>query len=150
MKTVTKPGDNLGGLLKIWAVPSNVISVNNGVATISDSSNVYALYCSPESMEFSEQKERTDAGIVYNTTIAGFIPGNATDLQEALDYIEPRKWVVIFRDGNGGFLVSGETASPLRATGEIATGKATSDRNGCQLTFTGKTLARAKTISDPF
>ena len=150
MKTVTKPGDNLGGLLKIWAVPSDVISVTNGVATISSSTNVYALYCSPESMEFAEQKERTDAGIVYNTTVAGFIPGNETDLQEALEYIEPRKWVVIFRDGNGDYRVAGDTSYPLRAAGELTTGKTTSDRYGCQLAFTGKTLARAKVIANPF
>lgn len=150
MKTVTKPGDNLGGLLQIWAVPSDVISVNNGVATISNNTNVYALYCSPESMEFGEQKERTDAGTVYNTTVAGFIPGNATDLQEALEYIEPRKWVVIFRDGNGDYRVAGDATYPLRAAGEVNTGKGTAALYGCQLAFTGKTLARAKAVANPF
>lgn len=150
MKTVTKPGDNLGGLLKIWAVPHDVISVNNGVATISSDTNVYQLYCTPESMEFTEPKELTPAGTVYNTNIAGFIPGNGTDLQEALEYIEPRRWAVIFTDGNGNYRVAGATEYPLRANGEIRTGKQTAEANGCNMVFAGKTLARAKTIANPF
>lgn len=150
MKTIQKPGDNLGGLLKIWAVPSDVVSVENGIATITSTTNVYQLYCTPESMEFTEPKEVTGAGIVYNTSIGGFIPGNQTDLQEALEYIEPRKWVVIFRDGNGNYLAAGASHYPLRAAGEIRSGRLTADASGCQLTFGGKTLARAKSIANPF
>lgn len=150
MKTILKPGDNLGGLLKIWAVPYDVISVRKGVATISSTTNVYQLYCTPESMDFSEKKEVTDAGMVYNTIVSGFTPGNNNDLQEALEYMETHKWAVIIQDGNGNFKVAGATSYPLRATGEIRTGKLTSELYGCQFTFSGNALERAKAISNPF
>jgi len=150
MKTVIKAGDNLGGLIKIWAIPNDVISVSGEVVSITSDTNVYQLHCSPDSMEFSEPREVTDAGTHYNTAIGGFIPQDNATLQEALAYLEPRKWVVLFTDGNGKTKLAGLPMNPLRVSAELTSGNDTAVRAGCAIQFFGKTLARAIFVNNPF
>lgn len=150
MKTINKPGDNLGGLTKIWAIPNDVISESGMNLSISDDSNLYEIYCTPESMEFEEPKEQSDAGIHYNTQISGFIPGTSAEKQEAIEYIEYRKWVIVFRDGNGNYKVAGSRFTPLQMENNFGTGKDTVGKSGYSFSFTGKTLERARFINNPF
>ena len=90
----------MGGLIKIWAVPSNVFSINGKTVSISDLTNVYEIYCTPSSLDFKEPEVFNDSGTSYISTINGFIPGITEPNLEAIEYIERRKWVVIIQDGN--------------------------------------------------
>lgn len=150
MKTISKPGDNLGGLTKLWAIPYDVFSVSGQSVTISDDSNVYAIYCTPESMEFSEPIDNSDAGIHYNTVVNGFIPGNTAANQEAIEYMERRKWAVLFKDGNGNYKMAGSRVSPLRFKADLLTGKDTIGLAGYNFSFSGKTIERAVFVTNPF
>jgi hypothetical protein len=150
MKTVIKAGDNLGGLIKIWAIPADALSVSGSEVTIVSDTNVYQIYCSPDSMEFNEPKEVTGAGTHYNTVVGGFVPQDNATLQEALEYIEPRKWVVLFIDGNGNYKLAGTPTNPLRFNAELTSGADTTGRAGCRIQFFGKTLARALFVNNPF
>ena len=150
MKQLNKPSDNMGGLLKIWAVPNTDFYVSGTTVTFTDTTNIYEFYCSPDSMQFSEPKKLTDAGTHYITTVGGFIPKDNQELQEALTYIEPRKWVIIYIDGNGDYKLAGTSGYPLRLSSELNSGRDTADRAGCNISFSGKTLARAQFIDNPF
>jgi len=150
MKTVIKAGDNLGGLLKIWAVPASDLVVSGNEVTFTNTTNIYEIYCSPDTMEFSEPKEVTEAGTHYNTVISGFIPQDNAAMQEALAYIEPRKWVVLFIDGNGKTKLAGTPVNPLRFTADLTSATDTTGRAGCRVQFFGKTLARAIFVNNPF
>lgn len=150
MKTINKQKNNLGGLTKIYAVPNDVISVSGTTVTISDSTNVYEIYCSPDTMEFSELKEKTDAGIHYNTRVDGFTPGSGAETQEAMEYMEYRKWVVLFKDGNGNYKMAGTTLQPLRMNVDFATGKDTIGRVGYSFSFSGNTTSRSVFVDNPF
>ena len=150
MKQLNKPGDNLGGLLKIWAVPFGVFTTLGNTVNFSSQANIWEIYCSADSMEFIESSEVTPAGIHYNTAISGFIPQDNATLQEAIAYMEPRKWSVIFMDGNGNYKLAGNQTDPLRVTAEINTGKDTASLAGCSIRFSGKTKTRAMFVNKPF
>jgi len=150
MKQLNKPGDNLGGLLKIWAVPFGVFTTEGNTVNIASEENIWEIYCSADSMEFTESSELTPAGTHFNTVISGFIPQDNAMLQEAIAYLEPRKWGVIFIDGNGNYKLAGNQTDPLRFTAEINTGKDTASPAGCTIRFSGKTKTRAKFVNKPF
>jgi hypothetical protein len=150
MKHLNKPGDNLGGLLKIWAAPFGVFTTQGNTVNFASQANIWEIYCSADSMEFTESSELTPAGTHFNTVISGFIPQDNATLQEAIDYMEPRKWGVIFMDGNGNYKLAGNQTDPLRVTAEINTGKDTASLAGCSIRFSGKTKTRSRFINKPF
>ena len=53
MKQLNKPSDNMGGLLKIWAVPPTEITIGTNSVSFSTTDNIVAMYCSPGSMSFT-------------------------------------------------------------------------------------------------
>lgn len=150
MKTINKPADNLGGLIKIWAIPSSVFTLAGKTISISDLTNVYQIYCSPESMAFKEPSVHTKAGTHYSCSLTGFVPKDSESNQEAIAYIEPRDWVVIFMDGNGNCKVAGNRFEPLRASFNLDSKSLTSERAGFGLKFTGITTFRAPFVDNPF
>ena len=150
MKHLNKPGDNLGGLLKIWAVPFGVFTTQGSTVNFSSQENIWEIYCSADSMEFTESSELTPSGTHYNSVISGFIPQDNATLQEAIAYMEPRKWGVIFMDGNGNYKLAGNQTDPLRFTAEINTGKDTASLAGCSIRFSGKTKTRVMFVNKPF
>ena len=150
MKTISKPLNNLGGLTKMWAIPYGEYSISGKTISISDSTYVYEIYCTPESMDFNEPKELSNAGIHYNTVINGFTPGNNEENLAAFEYIEPRKWVVVFKDGNGQYRAAGTQFEALRANVVSNLGKDTIGNSGYTFSFYGKTTSRAKFVDNPF
>lgn len=65
--------------------------ISGSTVNISNHTNIWEIYCSANSMEFTESSELTSAGTHFNTVISGFIPQDNTTLQEAIEYMEPRK-----------------------------------------------------------
>lgn len=150
MKTINKPIENLGGLTKIWAVPYKNYNLYGTTVSISDSSNVYEIYCTPESMFFQETPFVTKAGFNYATEISGYTPGLNNENKTAFEYIEKRKWVVVFRDGNGNYIAAGSNSQGLNAFANLETGKDTVGKAGYFLSFKGETTERAKFVNNPF
>lgn len=150
MKTINKPADNLGGLIKIWAIPSPVFSSYGKTVTITDLTDVYQIYCSPESMSFREQKITDNSGIHYSSSINGFVPKDSESNLEAIDFIESRFWVVIFMDGNGNYKAVGNRWEPMKASFDLDTKSNTADRAGAGLQFTLKSTFRAYFVNNPF
>ncbi len=150
MKTLNKPGDNLGGILKLWAIPYGTFSTQGATINFINQDNIWQIYCSPESIDFSENSELSASGLIYNTELRGFIPQDNASLQTALAYLDPRKWAVIFIDGNGKYKLAGNQNDPLRFSSELNTGKETASLAGCSFKFYGKTKYRSVFINNPF
>jgi len=56
MKTIRKPHDNLGGALKLFAVPpSSVSSLSGGTITLSDTDDVIEIYFTPGTLTFDHE-----------------------------------------------------------------------------------------------
>jgi hypothetical protein len=150
MIRLSKPSDNMGGLLKLWAVPKSDYYINGQILTFSNTDKIYQLYCSAESLAYKEPSKQTKAGIIYNCSVSGFIPKDTEEVRVALTEMEYRPYVVIFQDGNGNFKLSGTTFYPLRLAASLKTGKQTRDRAGYEIQFSGETLTRAVFINNPF
>ena len=150
MKQLSKPIDNLGGLLKMWAVPKSDFSINGKTVSFSSQDDIYLIYCSPDSLSFNEPSKRTEAGTHYDCSVSGFIPGDTEEVTMALTNLEYKPYVIIFQDGNGFFKLCGTASYPVRLSASLRTGKQTSDRAGYEIQFSGKTIERAVFINNPF
>ncbi len=150
MKQLNKPFDNLGGLVKIWAIPaSQFLAVGNSFS-IGDTNNIYELYCSPDSMQYSTYSEKSIEGTIYNATIKGFAPGNTDLLEITLRRMMTQKWVIITLDGNGKYLLAGSRRFPLTLSSKVDTGLDTSFRAGCKFSFSGKIPYALQIVGNPF
>jgi hypothetical protein len=150
MKTLNKPIDNLGGLLKMWAIPSDQFLLSGYTISVGNTENIYQLYCSPDSMQLTSPSEKTIEGTVYNTTIKGLAPGITSALEGILKDMVSHKWVVITMDGNGSYVLCGTNYFPLDLNTSLNSGLDTPDRAGCEFIFSGKVPFAYKIVPNPF
>ena len=149
MKQLNKPSDNMGGLLKIWAVPPSVISIVSNTVSFSTTDAIVEMYCSPGSMSFSEKQAEGKAGTSYKTELNAFVPKDTPETQVIIDDMSRRKWVAVYMDQNEQWKVVGTVGNPLRVSFDLGTGGDTGDRNGHSVSFYGVQVDKAKFISDP-
>ena len=64
--------------------------------------------------------------------------------------MESRQFQVIIQDGNGNFLLVGNSFYPLKFSAELFQGKNTSDLAGYKIAFSGMVISRAVFIDYPF
>jgi hypothetical protein len=150
MKTISKPGDNLGGLIKLWAIPKAVVSVLGRTVSVSSSADVYEIYCTPGSMSLAEPHQRDERGVHYNAEFLGFVPRDSETVRNAIEDMETKPYAVLFQDGNGEFKLSGSNTEPLRFSAVLTTGIDTQERAGYQIRFAGTTTRRAVFVNNPF
>ena len=150
MKQLNKPSNNLGGLLKIWAVPPDDITVSFNTANFKTTANIIEMYCSPGSISFTEKESQENYGLGYKNELNAFIPKDSPEVQAIINDMSGRKWVVIMLDQNEQFKVSGTPEIPLRVSFDLDTGSDTPDRNGHSISFYGTQISKAKFIADPF
>ena len=150
MKHLNKPSDNLGGLLKIWAVPPDDIIISFNAANFRSTANIIEMYCSPGSISFTEKATQEKYGLGYKNEINAFIPKDSEETQAIINDMSGRKWVVILLDQNEQFKVAGTPEIPLRVSFDLDTGTDTPDRNGHSISFYGTQTSKAKFIDDPF
>jgi hypothetical protein len=150
MKTTLKPKNNLGGLLKIWAVPQSVISVNKKTVTITSLENVYEILFTVDSLFLKQEPKKTASGIHFDTVVSCFVPGNTEHNLDAIAEMENKPFELILADGNESYLHIGERNYPLRLNGSLTQGKTIGDLAGFEISFSGNTISRAAFIDNPF
>ena len=150
MKHLNKPSDNLGGLLFIWAVPPDDISIGFNAVSFFSTDNIIELYCSPGSISFTEKESQEKYGLGYKNEINAFIPKDSPETQAIINDMIGRKWVVILLDQNEQFKLAGTPEIPLRVSFDLDTGADTPDRNVHSISFYGTQTSKAKFIADPF
>ena len=140
----------MGGLLKIWAVPKNVFSLNGKDITFADTSEVYQFYCTPGSMAMEEREEKSKAGYYFSTSISAFIPGDSDEVRTALNDMQGKLYHILYIDGNGNYKLAGTVHYPLRLTTTLITGQSEQQRAGHEIIFSGKTRQRSVFVNNPF
>lgn len=150
MKQLKKTGDNMGGVLRIWAIPPGVVSVSGKTVNISSDADVYELVCSEGTKGLSQKKEKTNAGTIYNIEVQGFLPKIEKELMDELPYLNNHKWVVLIIDGNGLPLLVGSSTYPLHFESEMDTGADTPQRAGVRFRFYRQTTEPAIVVDNPF
>jgi hypothetical protein len=151
MKTLSKPSDNLGGMLRLWAVPpSSVVSLSGGTLLLTGLDDITHLYLTPESTSAECLLKRSTAGLYYETAVNGFTPRIREEAGQLLGDMAGHCFVVVLLDGNGQYLVAGSPQEPLRFSYTAKTGQAVSDRNGYELTFERNCTTPIVQVADPF
>ena len=150
MKQFNKPSDNMGGLLKIWAVPPSEISIGINSVSFSTTDNIVEMYCSPGSMSFAEKQNQSNAGISFKNELNAFLPKDSPEALVLINDMSRRKYVVIYLDQNEQYKVAGTPTLPLRVAFDLATGSDTPELNGHTVLFYGNQVHKARFIENPF
>ena len=152
MKSISKPSlfDNLGGVLKVWAIPPTAITVTGNIVSISSQLNVIQIYSTQDETSAVFSKKIEKGNMVYNIEVSGITYCKTSSDEDILKELEQKKWVVIVQDGNNLFKLFGLPGEKLSFEMEEDTGKATNDRNMVSFSFVGKTQIRPFYIPDPF
>lgn len=158
MITIEKfTGDNMGGIVNIWAIPpSDIDSVEldeNNVyeLTLSSTDQVIKIPCSHESISLTENEVENDGGKLYKQQLEGIIPKDTPNIQYYINYIIQRYWVLVYKDNNDYFKLVGNKYLPLECKSELMIDKNTNSLNRHKIIFyIDQNSARAIFINDPF
>lgn len=143
MKAINYDFDNLGGLLKLYAIPpSSFVRV---IQEYASQQNRLELRNREDIMEipvyadstysYSEDKEVNDAGDCWNVSIEGVIPKTCSGNHRMLETLERELWYVLAVDGNGEAHWCGQEDALLIFNTHKSSGKSAADRNGTTFTF---------------
>lgn len=151
MKTINKQAENMGGVLRLWAVPPSDISVSGNQVTILSDSNMVDIYTKEDSASFSEEMTTSFAGTAYKVELSAIVPCDTSETVKQISDMERCcKYLVIYRDGNGNYKLAGTKSVPLRFSAKATTGSGTSGLNHYSISFTGSQRKRAIFIDNPF
>ena len=151
MKTINKKTENIGGVLRLWAIPQNDISVAGATVTIASDANMVSIYVREDSASFREDLQKSFAGSIYKVDVSAVVPCENSDTLKLIEEMEQRsRYLVIYLDGNGNYKLVGTVKSPLRFSAKATTGLGTAGLNHYAVSFTGNQLKRAIFISNPF
>ncbi len=151
MKTINKQYENMGGLLKLWAIPPADVSVSGDQVTINTDANMISIHVKEDSGSFDEDLSRSFTGSSYKVELKATVPCDTKETLALISELERKnKYLVIYLDGNGNYKLAGTKDVPLRFLAKATTGNTPSTLNRYDLTFSGIQLSRAVIIQNPF
>ena len=120
MKQFTKQAENMGGILRIWAIPPGDISISGNIATIVSDTNIVNLCPTEGSGSFTEE---SIAGGAYKIGVEATVPGDGPENLAIIGELNRRgKYLVVLLDGNGKYRLAGTNTVPLRFSSKRLTG----------------------------
>lgn len=135
---------NLGGVNKMYAIPpallesiSHNYTEKKSYLNITDTDDMIEIYCSIDTMQFSEKMEQSSAGAVYEVELTGVIPKSNALNQDEIARLESEYWLILFEDNNGNTRLAGNENSHLVFQRTDTTGKTMAARNQIEFTFSG-------------
>jgi len=113
MKTINKQSENMGGVLRIWAVPPSDISISGNQVTILSDANIVDIYTQEDSASFTEEMSKSFAGTSYKVELLAIVPCDTPETLKLISDMERRcKYLVIYMDGNGNYKLAGTKPVP--------------------------------------
>lgn len=135
---------NLGGISKIYAIPpSSFFRVRTNYTKglkyldLRNTGDIIDIYCTDETVSFTEEKSQPSAGSLYNPIISGVIPRSNSLNQQQLTRLESGVWLLLFIDNNDNLRLSGNEQNQLVFNRNEATGATLVTRNQITFTFEG-------------
>jgi len=149
MKSINKSSENMGGVIRLWAIPPSDYSLVGTTLSFISDANLIAIYTQEDSVSFNETPIE---GHAFKTEITGTVPCDSSETLKLITEMERRhKYNVIFQDGNGNFKLAGNRNVPLRFSAQQTTGAGSSSLNHYAISFLAKVItSRAVFIADPF
>jgi hypothetical protein len=138
MKTINKQPDNMGGVIKLWAIPKNAISLQDNVPTILSDADIVSCYIVPDTTSSTSDQSTTFAGTTFKHTISGLVPGfSAATIAIIGQMVRQLRYVVIYMDGDGQIVLLGRPEIPLMFDSKFTTGQTTSNLKHFKISFAG-------------
>lgn len=141
----------MGGVIRLFAVPPDDISLSGKTVTILSDTNIIDINVKEDSASFSEDLSKSFAGDSYKVDISAIVPCDTADLLALISEMERKsKYQVIYLDGNGNYKLAGTKDIPLRFSSKASTGTGAAGLNNYDITFAGLQRERAVFIDNPF
>lgn len=141
--------DNYGSVRQFWFVPvEDVESVVENVVTVKDGKRWFEGGGIKYTLVFDEGKKETRSGAAYDPELKGEIARWSQELQDALDLMDGRHFLVVFKDRNGFNRLVGDTEQYLKFEYTTTTGQNVPDRNGVKFSFKGSRFSIPSQIFD--
>lgn len=151
MKTINKQTENMGGVLRLWAIPKLDITVSGKTVTIGSDVNMVSICVREDSATFAEDLSRSFTGSIYKVEISAVVPCDNSDTLKIIEEMERRgRYLVIYMDGNENYKLAGSVKAPLRFSAKATTGLGAAGLNHYAISFSGNQLKRAIFIDNPF
>ncbi|MEG1861013.1 MAG: hypothetical protein RR206_04910 [Bacteroidaceae bacterium] len=144
MKTTKFDFDNVGGLARIFAIPTNSLLRirrdyvrNKRYLEVKNRKQIVdvAIYAD-SSFSFSEEQTYEDGGLLYNVEISGVIPKIGAANDTVIRTLERGEWLVLHQDRNGTVQLSGTLEVPLRFASSKTSGDTADSLSGYAFKFT--------------
>ena len=138
MKTVGKEAENMGGIVRIWAIPVLEIELNGNSVSVNNLDNVFELQISQDSSGMTIEQKTDFGGTTFSNEITGFIAGYDSYTENFIyEMIRIKKFVVVCQDSQGNYIMAGRPKIPLRFNAGFNTGQASASRRGFEIQFKG-------------
>lgn len=104
-------------------------------------------YATHQTLQFTEDPERIDAGTYYKPTLTGFVPANSSDLIDLMESMEQERFLVALTDAKGQKTLLGTPGSPMIFTSKFDGSATRAGSKGYTFEFAGTTYNRAPVYS---
>ena len=138
MKKVGKELENMGGIVRLWAVDRWNISLLGSAAMITNEDDVYCMDITQDTSSAVVNQKTDFAGTTFLHEITGYVSGYDKDSELNINQmIRIKKFVVIYMDSNGTMVMLGTPDIPIRFSADFETGETNTSKRGYKLKFSG-------------
>ena len=138
MKKVGKELENMGGIVRLWAVDRWNISLLGSAAMITTQDEVYCIDITQDTSGAAVNQKTDFAGTTFLHEITGYVSGYDKDSELNINQmIRIKKFVVIYMDSNGILVMLGTPDIPIRFSADFETGETNASKRGFKIKFSG-------------
>ena len=138
MKKIGKELENMGGVVRLWAVDKWNISLLGSTALITNEDDVYCMDVTQDTSGAVLNQKTDFAGTTFLHEITGYVSGYNKDSETYINQmIRIKKFVVIYMDSNGTLVMLGTPDIPIRFSADFETGETNTSKRGYKLKFSG-------------
>jgi hypothetical protein len=138
MKTTVKEQDNMGGVIRLCAIHYLDISFGGETATVLSEERIYALELTQQQAGAISEQKTNFKGTTYLHEISGFVPGCDDETAAIINAMSRmKKFVVVYQDSQGNYVMLGRPEIPIRFTGGFETGEYNNSLRGYRVKFSG-------------
>jgi hypothetical protein len=157
MNTLPKDQNNIGGIARIWLIPSPLISSLQRsdlpfFYRLPDGWGDNAWQFDPifQSASLDQQFLDSTAGPYWESVVTFRLPKLSYYNMSVIQLVAGRKYAILLMDQNSQYILVGSDRFPMRFVASAKTGADLGDLNHVELKFSGKATFTSLFIDNPF
>jgi hypothetical protein len=145
MNSIQNQSNNLGGIAKIWLIPSRLIFshlydypiglLQLPVNWANDAWQITPVF---QSASYTQDMQQSPSGTWWENTVSFKIPRYTLDNKPFAGTLSRLLWAVLTLDQNGEFLLVGSKDYPMRLSVKMTSGADLSELSHLAISVTGK------------